>query len=67
MSLGKGITFIGLFNFEWHSQNEVGNIDILVFWRDGGKLDLNTGRIQFKVLTILSITLSSFLLEFKGF
>ena len=26
--------FIGLLNFEWHSQNEVGNIGIPVLWRD---------------------------------
>ena len=29
------------FTFEWHSQNEVGNIDILIFrilWRDREKL-----------------------------
>ena len=26
----KGITFIGLFNFEWHGQDRVGNIAILV-------------------------------------
>ena len=25
--------FISLVNFEWHSQNKVGNIDILVLWR----------------------------------
>ena len=30
---------IGLFNFEWHGQNEVGNIDIPVFWRDREKLN----------------------------
>ena len=24
---------IGIFNFEWHSQNKVGNIAILVLWR----------------------------------
>ena len=26
----KAAHFIGLFNFEWHDQNEVGNIAILV-------------------------------------
>ena len=26
--------FIGLFHFEWHFQNEVGNVAILVLWRD---------------------------------
>ena len=26
--------FTGLLNFEWHSQNEVDNIVILVLWRD---------------------------------
>ena len=26
--------FIGLFNFEWHSQNQVGNVAILVLWTD---------------------------------
>ena len=30
--------FIGLLNFEWHSQNEVGNIVIPVLWRDHEKL-----------------------------
>ena len=30
-------------------------------------LPINTGRIQFKVLTTLLMTISSFLLEFKGF
>ena len=29
----KVADFIGLFYFEWHSQYEVGNIDIPVFWR----------------------------------
>ena len=26
--------FIGLFNFEWHGENKVANIGILVLWRD---------------------------------
>ena len=26
--------FIDLFNFEWHGQNKVGDIAILVLWRD---------------------------------
>ena len=30
--------FIGLFNSESHGQNEVGNIAILVLWRDRKKL-----------------------------
>ena len=30
--------FIALFNFEWHSQNEVSNFVILVLWRDCEKL-----------------------------
>ena len=30
--------FIGLFNYEWHSQNTVGNIGILVLWIDREKL-----------------------------
>ena len=30
----KVAEFIGLFNFEWHSQNKVGNIGILILWRD---------------------------------
>ena len=44
MSVGKKrITlkvadFIGLFNFEWHGQNKVGNVVILVLWRDREKL-----------------------------
>ena len=29
---------IGVFYFEWHGQNEVGNIAILVLWRDREKL-----------------------------
>ena len=29
----KVAAFIGLLNFEWHSQNEVGNIGLLVLWR----------------------------------
>ena len=33
--------FIGLFNCEWHGQNEVGNIAILVLWRDHEKLFKN--------------------------
>ena len=34
----KVADFIGIFNFEWHGQNEVGNIAILVLWRDREKL-----------------------------
>ena len=34
----KVTDFIGLFNFEWHGQNEVGNIAILVLWREREKL-----------------------------
>ena len=34
----KVADFIGLLNFEWYSQNEVGNIDVLVLWRDHEKL-----------------------------
>ena len=30
----KVTDFIGLFNFEWYSQNKVGNVGILVLWRD---------------------------------
>ena len=33
-------TFTALFNFEWNSQNKVGNIGILVLWRDREKLHL---------------------------
>ena len=29
--------FIRLFNFEWHSQNQDGNIVMLVLWRDRKK------------------------------
>ena len=29
--------FSGLFNFEWHSQNEIGNAGTLVLWRDHNK------------------------------
>ena len=34
----KIANFIDLFNFEWHGQNKVGNIAILVLWRDHEKL-----------------------------
>ena len=34
----KVTNFIGLFNFEWHRQNKVLNIAILVLWRDREKL-----------------------------
>ena len=34
--------FIDLLNFEWHSQNEVGNIAIFVLWGDCEKLLLYT-------------------------
>ena len=34
----KVTDFIGCFNFEWHGLNEVGNIAILVLWRDHEKL-----------------------------
>ena len=34
----KVVDFIGLFNVEWHSQNEFGNIGILVLLRDRKKL-----------------------------
>ena len=30
--------FISLFNFEWHGHNEVGNIAILVLWREREQL-----------------------------
>ena len=30
--------FIGFINFEWYGQNKVGNIAILVLWRDHEKL-----------------------------
>ena len=41
MSVGKmGLhfkvtDFTGFVNIQWHSQNEVGNIGILVFWKVG--------------------------------
>ena len=35
----------GLFNFEWHDQNEVGNIAILVLLRDHEKLDFGVSPI----------------------
>ena len=34
----KVADFIGLFIFEWYSQNKVGNIDIPVLWTDPEKL-----------------------------
>ena len=34
----KVADFIGLFNFEWHSKNKVGNIGILILWRNHEKL-----------------------------
>ena len=33
----KVADFIGLFNFEWNGKNKVGNIAILVLWRDREK------------------------------
>ena len=30
----KFALFLGLFNFEWHHQNKVGNIGIRVLWKD---------------------------------
>ena len=36
----KVADFISFANFEWHGQNEVGNIAILVLWRDREKLYL---------------------------
>ena len=33
----KVVDFTGLFNFEWYGQNKVGNIAILVLWRDREK------------------------------
>ena len=36
--LSKLQTLLAFCNFEWHGQNEVGNISILVLWRDGEKL-----------------------------
>ena len=34
----KVADFVGLVNFEWHSQNKVGNVGILVLQRDCEKL-----------------------------
>ena len=34
----KVANFIGLFNFEWHGQNKIGNTAIPVLWRDREKL-----------------------------
>ena len=34
----KVANFVSLFNFEWHRQNKVGNIGILVLQGDGEKL-----------------------------
>ena len=34
----KVADFIGPLHFEWHSQNPVGNVGILVLWRDCEKL-----------------------------
>ena len=46
MSVGKrdyfkSVDFIGIFNFEWHGQKEVGNIAILVLRRDHEKLNVD--------------------------
>ena len=43
VSWSKGLLFnvadfIGVFNFEWHCQNGVGNIAIHVLWRDREQL-----------------------------
>ena len=37
LSMLKVVDFIGLFNVEWHSQNEFGNIGILLLLRDRKK------------------------------
>ena len=42
MSVCKMITFIGLDNFEWYSQNKISIIGILVLWRDREKLLLHS-------------------------
>ena len=34
----KAADFMVLFNFEWHGENEVGNIVILVLWKDREEL-----------------------------
>ena len=46
----KVADFIGLFNFEWHSQNDIGISGILVLWRDREKLVL-TGCKAFEAST----------------
>ena len=33
-----GCRLFGLLNFEWHGQSQVGNIVILMLWRDPEKL-----------------------------
>ena len=52
MQLRKGINFfkvadfIGLFDFKWHGQNEVGNVGIIVLWTDGEKLNTNISKYK---------------------
>ena len=47
--------FIGLFNFEWPGQNEVGNIAILVLWTDCEKLYSGHKLIQKLAMLNLSV------------
>ena len=52
MSFGKRnclADFICPFNFQWHDQNKVGNIAILVLWRNREKSECYNGQ-SFKTL-----------------
>ena len=51
----KVVDFIGLFNFEWYSQNKVDNIGILVLWRDDEKLFRGTS-LGFKSLLVQKLS-----------
>ena len=63
MSVGKKVlpfkmaNFIGLFNFEWHGQNEVGSIAILVVWGDCQKPYYNNG-VRYEISFPLLLTFS---------
>ena len=46
----KVADFIGHFNFEWHSQNEVANFGIFVLWKDGEKTQVTNSILKFTLI-----------------
>ena len=47
------VDFIGLFNFQWHGQSEVGNIAIVVLWRHHKKLYCNGDEILIHCVVVI--------------